>query len=1335
MRRLTILTTVVSSLLLLSVAASLAFAAETPQAWWHLTSGARPTYLHPGVATSEVQQLTVRATAGDVFVYVESSAATTTFAYNATHEEVQEALEKAYGEHNVEVTGGPEGKPAKVEDEPYTITFTGVLGGQPIATFNTASFSSVFGGLKYETEQGTAPVTELTKGKPDGELVETAENLGYARISGAGCEKVGEGQGKYTESACATEAEPGTGDYEKTPVKILDTLPPGLRATSVIAATPSGNQAGGIQGCRVVTVSLVSCEYEGQLPPFGYIEMRIGVVVTGSAPANAVNESEQNELLVEGGQAPAARLKRPVRLSAEPVPFGVETYQLDAEEEGGAPATHAGSHPFQITNVLNLNETPDTNPLTSTRAQSHVVQLARDLSFKWPAGLIGNPQAVPRCPIGKFLTTDTAEGTEADCPADTAVGVARVSIDEPLLGVLNETQPFFNLETEAGEPARFGFMVIGNPVIVTPAVRNGEDYGITVDAYNITQTIEFLSSTVTVWGDPGAPQHAGVRGNRCFYQTIAGTEGCHEQLEEGAPPFLLMPTSCPSNPSTGRPEQLYSSVEGDSWTQADEEDKQATEAGRGPIIPALHPFERILMPALSGCAQLPFNPSIEVKPDVPDASTSTGLRVDVHVPQEGSVNSNGDAEAEPRNITVALPAGVAVNPSGGDGLEACSERLVGYQGMRELATLPDTETPIFSPYLPGSPIAKENGDEEPFEQGVNFCPDASKIGEVTIHTPILPNPLTGFVYLAAQESNPSGSLLAMYVLAEDPFAGVTVKLPGAVQLCKRVGEPGLNNKGEPVPGITCEALGQLIATFENNPQAPFEDAEFHFFGGERAPLATPARCGAYTTRAAFTPWSASEGEAPHIATGTFDITSGPSGSPCPGASLPFSPSLTGGATNIQAGAFSPFTLTLTRHDGEQNMQSVEAHLPLGMSGDLSNIEQCPEPQANEGTCGPNSLIGETTVAVGVGGHPFTVSGGKFYLTGPYNGSGACSTPGTNGCAPFGITFEVPAKAGPFDLAHTKLNHPSCDCVLVRGKIDINPETAAITVTSNPPGTPDAIPTSIEGIPLEIQHINATTTRGNFQFNPTNCEKLQATGTIHSSEGATDTITVPFQVTNCADLKFEPKFQVSTRPAKDTRLDGTSLTAKLAYPSAPQGTFTNIARVKVELPKALPSRLNTLRKACTVAQFNANPAGCPPASKIGTAVVHTPILSAPLTGPAIFVSHGGEAWPTLTLVLQGDGVTVDLVGTTLISKAGVTSTTFKTVPDQPFSTFELTLPQGEYSALTTLGNLCRQKLTMPTEFIAQNGAVIHQNTKIAVNGCAKSVRHERKKKHHPKRKKK
>jgi hypothetical protein len=388
-------------------------------------------------------------------------------------------------------------------------------------------------------------------------------------------------------------------------------------------------------------------------------------------------------------------------------------------------------------------------------------------------------------------------------------------------------------------------------------------------------------------------------------------------------------------------------------------------------------------------------------------------------------------------------------------------------------------------------------------------------------------------------------------------------------------------------------------------------------------------------------------------------------------------------------------MTMGRGDGEQNLRSIQLQMPLGLSGTLSTVKLCGEEQANAGTCGPESLIGETIVSVGLGGDPFTVNGGKVYITGPYRGT------------PFGLSIVNPAKAGPFDLGK----------VVVRAKIDVDPLTAQLTITTDATG-PYKIPTIIDGIPLQIRHVNVAIDRPNFTFNATNCSRLAVTGMLGSAEGATSTLSVPYQVTNCAALAFKPTLTASVS-GKSSIANGTSLAVKLHYPAGPYDA--NIAKVKVELPKRLPSRLTTLRRACLASVFDANPANCPAGSIIGHAMATTPVLPVGLTGPVYFVSHGGEAFPSLIVVLQGYGVTVHLVGTTFISKAGITSSTFKTVPDVPVNTFELTLPRGPYSALTANGNLCRHKLVMPTEFVAQNGAVLHAKTKIGVTSCPKAKR--------------
>ena len=222
---------------------------------------------------------------------------------------------------------------------------------------------------------------------------------------------------------------------------------------------------------------------------------------------------------------------------------------------------------------------------------------------------------------------------------------------------------------------------------------------------------------------------------------------------------------------------------------------------------------------------------------------------------------------------------------------------------------------------------------------MSFCPDGSKIGTVKIKTPLLEHELEGVGVSGGQDANPFGSLVAMYLMVEDPVSGSTVKLAGEVRLCEAAGEV--------IEGVSCQGLGQIITTFKNTPDLPFEELQLHFFGGERAPLATPSRCGTYTTTAVVhavgrqRPGDLGIVVSDRTRSGWWPVSRVRA---CRSARR-----VTGGATNIQAGAFSPLTLTMNRKDGEQNMQSVEAQLPPGLLGVLSNIELCPEPQANQGS--------------------------------------------------------------------------------------------------------------------------------------------------------------------------------------------------------------------------------------------------------------------------------------------------------------------------------------------------------------------------------------------------
>ena len=915
--------------------------------------------------------------------------------------------------------------------------------------------------------------------------------------------------------------------------------------------------------------------------------------------------------------------------------FGISAFdqQVTSRPDGGT-FSQAGGHPYSIVTEVFFNghydseiggETPDAD--------------VKDVVTYLTPGLFGNPAGIGECTAAQLSASDRGpiNFPPPECPTSSQVGTIALKLD---FGAPVEVEvPLYNMVPPVNQPAEFGFRFLGQEIYLTGNVRNSGDFGVTIVSPNIANALPLLGFKVTFWGVPADPSHdiqrcnVGGLGSQaplvCEVRSHIGYEA--EELPHADPEapkaFLTMPVACTA-PGAGFP----TTVQVDSWPNPGTWLERTIFSHIGPGFP-LDPSEWGPQLGITGCELVPFKPSISVQPTNTQADTPSGLNIEISLPQEGLLNPSGIATADVKKAVVTLPAGESVSPSAADGLGGCSLEQIGLHT--------------------NSPAA---------------CPDSSKLGTVEIVTPLLNEPLLGAIYLGKPECEPcdeaddlAGRLIKLYVVVEGH--GVMLKLPGHVELDPHT--------------------GRITTTFDNNPQLPFDHLRLNFKAGPRSPLTNPPACGTYSTNAEFTPWS---GNAPVDAASSFQITSGPEGKPCPGSPQAFAPSFAAGTTNNQAGAFSPFSVTFGRADGEQQLGGVTLHFPPGLLGRLSAVSLCPEPQAAQGNCPASSEIGVVTVGAGAGANPFYVYGGKVFLTGPYKGN------------PFGLSIVVPAIAGPFDLG----------TVITRATIAIDPLTTALTVSTDP------LPTILDGIPLDLRTVNVSVSNPGFMFNPTNCDPLSLTGTLTGGAGGSEPVANGFQVTNCGRLGFAPKFTVTT-PGKTSRALGAGLTAKIVYP---QGAQANIAKVKVSLPKQLPSQLKTLQKACLDRVFESNPASCPAASRVGSAEALTPVLPEPLRGAAYFVSHGGQAFPDLVLVLQGYGITFDLVGNTFISKTGITSTTFNTVPDVPISSFHLTLPQGPNAALAAIGNLCKAKLAMPTKFIAQDGAEINRSTPITATGCPK-----------------
>ncbi len=913
---------------------------------------------------------------------------------------------------------------------------------------------------------------------------------------------------------------------------------------------------------------------------------------------------------------------------------------------GATSTTQAGGHP-NVTNVFFLN----------TINQNDGEESGKEVRKDFDSEAVADPKDVrfdlPPGLVGTTVGMARCTMAEvlnfANCPQDTMVGTATLIVyNAHGGGRIEMTVPIFNIAPSPGEPAAFAFNALFFPVRLDTSVLSDGEYNVRVSAPDLTQGAADYMSAITIWGVPAEHNSPGPDEAA---KNLGAEHRHHPQFTFGDSGIEEFESA---NVSHNKVEGVLpvALLTNPSECGVPLEGVLETDAWEEPD-PHVFVSEATGMGTLTGCNLLSFEPGVSMLPDSLEAGAPAGYSFALRLPQD--VEPDGLATPDVRRTSVTLPAGTVISPSAADGLGACtSEQFDLHSGT------------------PGS------------------CPRDSQVGTVRSKTPALEEALTGEVFLASPLCDPCSPADA----ADGRMVRLFLQLVGE-------GESGIVVKQE-LTGEINQQTGQLTVTDAEVPQVPFSELKLTLQGGERATLSNPRSCGPETTTAELEPWST-----PYTPnadpTSSFDIDEN-----CFGPQ--FSPSFSAGTTSNQAGGFSPFTLSFGRGDDDEFLNGIQLQMPAGMLGMLSKVKLCGEPAAAEGTCGPESLVGETSVETGPGADPFLVTGGKVYITEGYKG------------APYGLSIVVPAVAGPYTLAGTT----GKGTVVVRSAISVNPRSAALTVTSDP------LPTELDGIPLQLRLVNVTVgTNTDFTFNATSCNKTAVTGVMTSVADAVATDSSSYQVTNCAALKFQPKLSVSTA-GKASKANGASLFFKISYPKTEIGGDAWFKEAKFDLPKQLPARLTTLQKACLAATFEANPAACPPASMIGEARVHTPVLPVALMGPVYFVSYGNAKFPEAVVVLQGYGVSVDLHGETFISKEGVTSATFRNTPDVPFESIEVSVPTGAYSEFGANlpakdhYNFCGQTLKMPTLFIAQNGAEIHQETPVAVTGCTKAKAASKKK---------
>jgi hypothetical protein len=756
----------------------------------------------------------------------------------------------------------------------------------------------------------------------------------------------------------------------------------------------------------------------------------------------------------------------------------------------------------------------------------------------------------------------------------------------------------FNLKPPAGYPAAFGFFY--NSVVVTMLAEvRPSDHGIDIVVEKSVSSIPLPKVEVTLWGAPSDPSHDPLRGACLFggggHNTTQGD--CSLKTRNDIP-FLRTPTSCPGTP-------LAWGIDMTTYQQPDTLVHAETSS-----------------PPVEGCELNPFAPAFALSPSTKAPHAPSGVDAAVTMDQDWSVH--GIAPADLKRATVTLPEGMTINPSSADGLQACT----------------DTQLRLK-------------------QEGPAVCPDASKLGTVTVQSPLLDHPIGGSIFLRSQNSNDpmSGELFRLAVEIRSDPDGIAIRLPGAV-------------KADPV-------TGRLTTVFDSLPQLPFESMNLHFKTGPRAPLASPSECATHTTGVQLVSW----GEKVVNTTSSFETV---------GCKAPrFEPTLAAGIENPVAGTSSPLHVRLTRSDDDSHFRSLSIDTPKGLLGRIRDVDQCSSPAADAGACPASSRIGRATVGAGVGPNPFFLDTGRVYLTEGYKG------------APYGLAVVVDAVAGPFSLGK----------VIVRQAVHVDRTTAQLKVVSDP------FPTILKGVPLRIRTVRVAIDKPNFVVSPTNCKEQRFGGTATAVNGATAPLASRFQIGDCSRLAFTPRLGLRLTGRKQRRTGGHPGVRAVVRQAKGQA---NIARARVVLPKSLALDPSNARALCEF-EDGIKPDledHCPKGSIVGRARARTPLLERPLVGDVYFVKNvrvdkttGNKirTLPMLIVALRGE-IAINLKGTSSV-RGGRLVNMFASVPDAPVTQFNLNIKGGDNGILLVTEN-ARGRIDICTRRQTANVRMAGQNAKRA-----------------------
>ncbi len=541
------------------------------------------------------------------------------------------------------------------------------------------------------------------------------------------------------------------------------------------------------------------------------------------------------------------------------------------------------------------------------------------------------------------------------------------------------------------------------------------------------------------------------------------------------------------------------------------------------------------------------------------------------------------------------------------------------------------------------------------------CPPSSRVGSVEMASPAINGALHGTIYLGQERP---GQRARVFVVVD--VAGSVLKFVGVL------GSESTD--------------GRLAAVLQDLPPLSINRLALSFDGGPAALLASPLSCGSVETDARFSPY----GGGPTVkASASSEIAPVPPATVC--AAPPFSPQLTTAASTREAGRPSSFTATVRRRQGEQLPRRLSVTLPAGLAARLGAVQACTEDAVAAKACPASSRLGSLFAAVGSGTSTVGLQGGVF-LTGPYRRS------------PFGLSIEIPAAVGPFDLG----------TIALRGAAEVNPRNGRLSVVTDP------IPASIEGVPIRFQTIELSMDRAGLIRNPTGCSRTATDASMEAQSGAIAALHDPFSARGCGRLGFKPALQMALIGASQLHKGGKPA---LRVAVRLRRGDTNLRSLRFSLPSALGLSTGSLHAICSRRQAIAG--RCPSDSQIGRATARSALLSKPLSGSIYVAQPQGEGLPDIWTHVSGAGIEVNLRGK-VRNKGGKSAIELAGLPDIPLDSLEMSLAGGPHGLVSLVARPCvegrRRQLATDIAARGQNGASRVLHPPIAMKAhCSRGLR--------------